>query len=46
MGIFGIFFKYNISLNKDVIEILHKGWDVGVCLRLEVVGMELTWHLQ
>ncbi len=42
IGIFGIFFKYNISFNKDVIEILHKGWDVGLCLKLEVVGMELT----
>jgi hypothetical protein len=46
MGIFGIFLKYNIPFNKDVIEILHKGWDVGLCLRLEVAGMELTWHLE
>jgi hypothetical protein len=42
MGIVGIFFKYNISFNKDVVEILCKGWDVGVRLRLEVMGMELT----
>jgi hypothetical protein len=46
MGIFGIFLKYDISINKDIIEILHKGWNVGMCLRLEVVGMELIWHLQ
>jgi hypothetical protein len=46
MGIFGIFLKYNISLSKNVIEILHKGWDVGLCLKLEVVGREHTWHLQ
>jgi hypothetical protein len=46
MGIFGILFKYNILVSKDEFEILHKGWDVGLCLRLEVMGMEVTWHLQ
>jgi hypothetical protein len=46
MGIFGIFFKYNILVSKDEFEILHKGWDVGLWLRLEVMGMELTLHLQ
>ncbi len=45
MGIFGTFLKYNISISKDEFEILHKGWDVGLCLRLEVMGMALTWHL-
>ncbi len=46
VGIFGILLKYNILVNKDEFEILHKGWDVGLCLRLEVMGMEVTWHLQ
>lgn len=32
-------------LSKDVIGILHEGLDVGPCLRLEAVEVELTWHL-
>jgi hypothetical protein len=34
-----------LVFSKDVIGILHKGLDVGLCLRLEAVEVELTWHL-
>jgi hypothetical protein len=44
MGIFGIFFKYNISVSKDEIEILHKVGRNGDGANMAFTMMQKFWN--